>query len=134
MKANHLLAAVSGALAGLLLVGCGASSSASDQQTARPARADVMDLDDSPAKPIASAPRASAPRSSAAPIESPATPVATPPPAASVSRKHVVAAKETLYGIAKQYYGEGKQYTKIIEANPGLTADHLPVGKTIIIP
>ena len=41
---------------------------------------------------------------------------------------------ETLYGIAKKSYGDGKQWTKIAAANPGVTPQSLKVGQTIVIP
>lgn len=41
---------------------------------------------------------------------------------------------DTLFGIAKKTYGDGKQWKKIQAANPGLTASSLKVGQTIQIP
>ena len=41
---------------------------------------------------------------------------------------------DTLYGIAKAHYGDGKQWTKIVAANPGLDAAHLSVGRKIVLP
>jgi nucleoid-associated protein YgaU len=64
------------------------------------------------------------------PIEKPVE--AAPAPAGP--RKHVVAAKDTLYALATKYYGDSKQWPKIVQANPGLVPERMPVGKTIIIP
>lgn len=41
---------------------------------------------------------------------------------------------DTLYSIAKNRYGNGNQYTKIVSANPGLDPSKLKVGQTIVIP
>ena len=43
---------------------------------------------------------------------------------------------ETLYSIAKQYYGDGKQWTKIQEANKERISDpnKVPAGTKLIIP
>jgi phage tail protein X len=41
---------------------------------------------------------------------------------------------DTLYGIARQRYGNGNQWTRIAEANPGLTPQSLKAGQTISIP
>jgi 5'-nucleotidase len=41
---------------------------------------------------------------------------------------------DTLYNIAKQRYGDGKQWTRITDANPGLDPTKLRVGQTINIP
>ena len=41
---------------------------------------------------------------------------------------------DTLYGIARQRYGDGKQWTKIAQANPGLQPNTLKVGQTIVVP
>ncbi|MDR2146092.1 MAG: LysM peptidoglycan-binding domain-containing protein [Tannerella sp.] len=44
---------------------------------------------------------------------------------------HTIAAKETLYGVAKMYSVTGQQ---IIDANPGLSAATFSIGKNIRIP
>ena len=41
---------------------------------------------------------------------------------------------DTLYGIARTKYGDGKQWQKICSANPGLRPDSLRVGQTITLP
>lgn len=41
---------------------------------------------------------------------------------------------DTLFSIAKSRYGDGKQWTRIVQANPGLTPEKLKVGQTITIP
>jgi 5'-nucleotidase len=41
---------------------------------------------------------------------------------------------DTLYGIAKNKYGDGKQWTRIASANPGLRPEGLKAGQTIMVP
>jgi 5'-nucleotidase/UDP-sugar diphosphatase len=41
---------------------------------------------------------------------------------------------DTLYSIARQRYGDGKQWSRIASANPGLHPQSLKVGQTITIP
>ena len=41
---------------------------------------------------------------------------------------------DTLYSIARTRYGDGKQWHRITEANPGLRPESLKVGQTITIP
>ncbi len=95
---------------------------------------DVMDLSDSP-------PQAD-PMPSAGPVEPLTTttppPQVTPPQAeplpAHAARTHTIAAGDTPWNLAVKYYGDGKQWPKIIEANPGLTPERMPIGKKITIP
>jgi 5'-nucleotidase len=47
---------------------------------------------------------------------------------------YVVKKGDTLYGIARTHYGDGKQWRKIAEANPGLSPSSLKVGQTITLP
>jgi 5'-nucleotidase len=41
---------------------------------------------------------------------------------------------DTLYSIARQRYGDGKQWTRIADANPGLDPTKIKVGQTLNIP
>jgi 5'-nucleotidase len=47
---------------------------------------------------------------------------------------YVVKKGDTLYGIARTHYGDGKQWQKIAAANPGLSPTSLKVGQTITLP
>ena len=70
-------------------------------------------------------------------VEKPTTPAQAPEPAAPVPAEatvHVVAPGETLYGLARKYYGDAKQMSRIREANPDADLDNLPVGCRLIIP
>lgn len=124
MRTHHLLPTVCGVL--MLVGGCTSApdSGKTGEAPAGGARTDVMDLNDTPPAPIPPAAR-----TAPAPIESaPAAEASTGP------RKHVVAAKDTLYSLSRQYYGNPNQWKKIVEANPGLVPEKMPVGKTIVIP
>ena len=63
----------------------------------------------------------------------PAPMAASAAPAVS-GGSYTVKKGDTLYGIAKSRYGSGKEYTKIVAANPGLSPQTLKVGQTITIP
>ncbi|HHN45973.1 MAG TPA: LysM peptidoglycan-binding domain-containing protein [Planctomycetes bacterium] len=48
--------------------------------------------------------------------------------------KHVVGKGDTLWSLAASYYGDGKKYTSIIKANPGLDPQKLAIGQELVIP
>ncbi len=62
------------------------------------------------------------------------TPVAASGATAIGGGSYTVKHGDTLYSIAKSRYGSGKEYTKIVAANPGLDPSKLRVGQTITIP
>ena len=101
----------------------------------------VMQLNQ-PAAPVAYAPPSPVPAPSAQPVVYDAPPAAPAPaaaPAASEAaatggKKYKVQKGDTLYSLAKSHYGSGKQFTKIVAANPGLSAETLKAGQTITIP
>jgi len=80
----------------------------------------------------------------------PATPDATPAPTAPAATTpsteapaalapntpttHVIASGDTLWDLAKQFYGDGTLWKKISEANGKPTPRHLTVGKELQIP
>lgn len=49
-------------------------------------------------------------------------------------KTHIVAAGETLGEISQKYYGSGKYWKKIVEANAGLDPKSIKVGQKLIIP
>ncbi len=74
------------------------------------------------------------------PTPMPATPVSASPVSSSGSAvsmgsgNYTVKKGDTLYGIARAKYGDGKQWKRIAEANPGLDPNKIKVGQTIVIP
>lgn len=56
--------------------------------------------------------------------------------ASPTSNTYTVQPGDTLWKIAKQFYGEGNQYLKIFEANKGLLKDpdHIFPGQELVIP
>ena len=60
------------------------------------------------------------------------TPVS--PNGAVGSGNYKVKKGDTLYSIARSHYGDGKQWSKIASANPGLRPETLKVGQTIAVP
>lgn len=49
-------------------------------------------------------------------------------------RTYTVKKGDTLWGIAQRTYGDGKQYKKIISANPGIKGEQVNVGQKIVLP
>lgn len=64
------------------------------------------------------------------------TKVASPPQADSAKRTHTVKKGESLWKIAKQWYGDGKLYPKIYDANTNQIAnpDLIKIGQVLVIP
>ena len=56
-------------------------------------------------------------------------------PAVTENKTYTVQSGDTLWGIAKQFYGDGNQYTKIVSANTSITNPNLiQVGQVLSIP
>jgi len=81
--------------------------------------------------PATTAPSASAPAAArAAPtVEAPAAALAPNTPT-----NHVIAAGDTLWDLAKQFYGDGALWKRISDANDKPAPRHLTVGKELQIP
>jgi len=70
-------------------------------------------------------------------LEAPPQPAhAYEPPQHAAPRIHVVKKGETLYGIARRYYNDGRQWRRIFQANRDRIQEpnQLPVGLRLIIP
>ncbi|KRB51754.1 multifunctional 2',3'-cyclic-nucleotide 2'-phosphodiesterase/5'-nucleotidase/3'-nucleotidase [Rhizobium sp. Root708] len=96
----------------------------------------VTDVAANAAAPATPEPAATAP---VAPAAAPAAPAAANPaaPAALAPNtpiNHVIASGDTLWDLAKQFYGEGALWKKISEANGKPAPRHLTVGKELQIP
>ncbi|NKJ03325.1 5'-nucleotidase C-terminal domain-containing protein [Rhizobium sp. SG741] len=120
-----------------------ASSTPSATAPAATTPAKPADTPSAPATstPAASAPATEAPATSAPVTTAPATPApATAAPAAEASEKpktpaiHVIVAGDTLWDLAKTYYGSAKQWHKLLAANRNLKPHHLPVGEKLRVP
>ncbi len=57
-----------------------------------------------------------------------------PAPERSTGSTHVVVAGESLFTIARKYYGSGKDWRRIADANPGVDPDRIKVGARLVIP
>lgn len=140
--------------AALLLVGTMLLAGCAERQTSLEPRDDTADrnhvaLDDlEPAEPPPS--RTPEPRSRPQPrdeivIDTGDQPAREPEPRdeilvptddATTGRVHVVKRGDSLYQLARQYYGDYRQWKTIYEANRSRlpNADTLPVGTKLIIP
>jgi 5'-nucleotidase/UDP-sugar diphosphatase len=127
------------------LTGC-AGSSSSSHKSAR--GNDVLDVQPTaaatpakqapyvgptPTDPMAPADNISYP---AAPVASatPASYTAAPANGSATGNIYKVKAGDTLFGIARTTYGDGKAWTRIASANPGLSPKSLKAGQTITLP
>lgn len=124
---KHAIALV--ALFGLIVVGCQKKATSSI-----PANDSVTDI--------------SSPSHAGYQPAAPAQPVAaqpvvydsmnTQPPgaagAATAGGTYTIQKGDTLYNIARQRYGDGKQWQKIASANPGVDPTRLRIGQTITVP
>jgi 5'-nucleotidase len=66
----------------------------------------------------------------------PATAAPTPPvrEKPTTPTTHVVAAGDTLWDLAKTYYGDAKQWHKLVAANRNIKPHRLLVGEKLTIP
>jgi nucleoid-associated protein YgaU len=55
-------------------------------------------------------------------------------PAPGAGSSYTVQKGDTLFKIARDRYGDGKQWTRIAAANPGISANSLRVGAKLVIP
>jgi len=118
------------AIIGLAIVGC------QNKKTPTAANPSVTEISATPQP--APAPQPYIPAPQPVPVQPVNYDTAPPAPAGGATvaagGNYTVKKGDTLYGIAKTRYGNSNQYTKIVAANPGLSAEHLKVGQTIVIP
>ncbi|MGG6895332.1 MULTISPECIES: 5'-nucleotidase C-terminal domain-containing protein [Rhizobium] len=81
--------------------------------------------------PAAETPAASAPAATAPAAAAPQATVSEPP---KTPTTHVVVAGDTLWNLAKTYYGSAKQWHKLLAANRNIKPHHLSVGEKLRIP
>ena len=101
--------------------------------SAKPAVATGVAADAAPSDAIVYASPAPASPTYASATVAPSTPTAhqAKPLAAN---QYQVKSGDTLYAIARNTYGDGKQWTRIASANPGLSPSSLKAGQTITLP
>lgn len=82
--------------------------------------------------PRVDAPRGETPRT----ITSGSRPVPAPGSGAPASRSHVVQKGDTLFGLARRFYGNGNQWKRILDANESVLKgrEQLKIGTTLVIP
>ena len=120
---------------GLLAVGC------ANNKKVTPKNESVTELNTPVAPRDGGYAAAPAPAPTAAPIyvepavtQTPAAATPAPAVAAGGGSSYTVKKGDTLFSIAKNAYGNGNQWQRIAQANPGLSPSTLKVGKTIVIP
>jgi len=114
-----------------LLVVAGMIAGCSNKKSPSSSQNSLVDVAPPPPQPVQTAVfTASPPVTSVydAPPPEPATP-ATPS-----RRTYVVKRGDTLWGIAQRTYGDGRQYKRILAANPSIKGDRLLAGQTIVLP
>ena len=87
-----------------------------------------------PAKPTQSSP---APATRNVPALTPPAAAQQPAPApqpAAGGKSYTIKPGDNLWNIAKEVYGDGTKYQRILDANPGLNPDNMKPGTKIVIP
>lgn len=89
-----------------------------------------------PALPPASIPQVPAiqPYGTQQPVETVAYTQPNPTIPALQGNVYTVKRGDTLYRIAREHYGDGKQWQKIASANPGISPQLLKVGQKLTLP
>ena len=110
-----------------LAVGCGSSGKGKNKSNTP-----TITESPAPAAPVHQQPMQT---TAVTPVSYPtdATPVYADP-APSSGQKYTVKKGDTLWSIAQRTYGDGKQYRKIISANPSIKGERVLVGQTITLP
>lgn len=130
------------AVASMLVVGCGPKKEELpplEPAEALPAATAPVAVPGGPAKaPVAVETMPPPPVARPRPVTPAKAPPETTPPAAEAAagQSYTVKAGDTLYTLAKRFYGDGKLYTKIADANKDKIKDvsHIPIGTTLTIP
>jgi 5'-nucleotidase / UDP-sugar diphosphatase len=132
-------AAISSAAVSLAIV-AGCQNSQQPPAAALTPTASVMQLSPASAAPQAAPTPTPVSADSSTPMEtSTPTPMAdivanSSPLASGTGSSYTVKRGDTLYHIALTHYGNGNQWQRIVQANPGISPTHLRVGQTLILP
>lgn len=114
-------------------VAAGCATDKKPQTSMAPSPLDVTAPGPAMPEPVTSYTPAPAPTLAAPDTVMPVT--ATPSYAsAAAGSTYVVKKGDTLYKIAREHYGNGKQWQRIASANPGVSPQSLKVGQNLIIP
>ena len=118
---------------GLILGGC---SMFGGKSASAPQSADVLNVAAAPTptpapEPVAVAPISDAPIAMATPTPAPVTESIAATPA---SKTYTIKKGDTLFSIAKNQMGSGRDWQKLAAANPGIDPHKLKVGQTVTIP
>ncbi len=138
-----LLAVLGGLIALTLEAGCASKKTGLESSSADLSAASTSDAPQASALQV-SPPPASTP-AQVAPPQPPAIPdpvvtqaptlaASTDPSVAAAGSTYTVQHGDTLFRIAKEHYGNGKQWTRIASANPGLSPANLKAGQKIVLP
>ena len=137
---NLMMVALVLSIGALAVGGCASAKKNSASAAAGP-NGSVLDVNSAPIPPkepqVSYAP--SAAEAQPVFVEQPAvtqTPAASAavPVSGTAGGSYVVKKGDTLFSIAKQAYGNGNQWQKIAQANPGLSPATLKAGRTITLP
>lgn len=79
-------------------------------------------------------PRANVPARVEDATRRPTAPSSGRDPARSGGASHVVGAGETLTSIAAAWFGDGRHWSLIAQANPGIDPDRLGIGQRLVLP
>jgi 5'-nucleotidase / UDP-sugar diphosphatase len=138
-KSPLIVVAVAGL--GMTLVGCTVNnypaSPNQQQQSPRQQQAQqAAPVVQSAARPAPTPAPATRSAAAPAPVPKAAQPAAQPvqqqPSAAG--RTYTIKPGDNLWNIAKEVYGDGTKYQRIIDANPGINPDNMKPGTKIVIP
>ncbi|MEU7999860.1 LysM domain-containing protein [Catellatospora sp. NPDC049111] len=111
-----------------------AQAQAQAQAQAAPPQAAPPQAAPPPAAPSVTEPTAAAPKPAPPPAKPAAPAAATPKAPAAAERTYKVKSGDTLWDIAAQYYGDGRQYMKIAKANNIANPNLINVGVVLKIP
>ncbi len=96
-----------------------------------PAKSDPAASTPATSAPVAETPAASSPATTAPATATPEAKVNEPP---KTPTTHIVVAGDTFWDLAKTYYGNAKQWHKLVAANRNIKPHHLVVGEKLKIP
>jgi 5'-nucleotidase len=134
-KSPLIVVAVAGL--GMTLGGCTVNNyPASPNQQQQQRQAQPAPVVQSAAKPAPTPAPATRSAAAATPAAKPAQPAPQPAPQqpGAAGRTYTIKPGDNLWNIAKEVYGDGTKYQRILDANPGINPDNMKPGTKIVIP